>query len=234
MLLHNYNHLAGTVQYWDTSDSVDWYQENLNNLDSRRLLEKYNFIDSIIEYRFNKDGFRGEEIIDPKFLCFGCSFTMGTGLQEEYTWPQQLSKILDLSVANLGHAGSSNDSALRFAVHYIPKLKPKIAVWLQTDQFRLEVIDEHDCVVDNVIINCLDNSPYKNDYFIKKWALFEENQSINLVKNTLAFKHICYENNTKCIIIPRNNVLNLDLARDLMHPGRESNNKLAESMAQLV
>jgi hypothetical protein len=234
MLLHNYNHLAGTVQYWDTSDSAHRYQENLNNPVNKKLLEKYNFVDAVIEYRFNNDGFRGQEIDNSECLCFGCSFTMGTGIHEESTWPAQLSKIINASVANLGHAGSSNDSALRFALHYVPKLKPKIAVWLQTDMFRLEIIDEHARIVDNVIINHLKNSPYQNDYFIKQWSLNEINQQLNLLKNTLAFKQICQENNTKCIIVSRDDVLHLDMARDLMHPGRESNKKLAESIAQLV
>jgi len=234
MLLHNYNYLAGTVQYWDTSDSAHRYQENLNNPVNKKLLEKYNFVNAVIEYRFNNDGFRGQEIDNSECLCFGCSFTMGTGIHEESTWPAQLSKIINASVANLGHAGSSNDSALRFALHYVSKLKPKIAVWLQTDMFRLEIIDEHTRIVDNVIINHLENSPYQNDYFIKQWSLNEINQQLNLCKNTLAFKQICQENSTKCIILLRDEVLHLDMARDLMHPGRESNKKLAERIAQLV
>ena len=234
MLLHNYNNVAGTIQYWDTSDSFDQYLKNLNNPDKKKLLEKYNFINTTIEYRFNSDGFRGPEIISPECLCFGCSFTMGTGLQEEYIWPTQLSKIINVSVANLGHAGSSNDAAVRFAMHYITTLKPKIVVWVQTDQFRLEILDEHAQIADNILINHLDSSPYKDDYFVKQWALNEVNQQLNLNKNTLAFRQICQENNTKCIIIPRSGVVNLDVARDLMHPGQESNKKLAESIAQLV
>jgi hypothetical protein len=234
MLLHNYNCVANTVQYWDTSDSSDQYLKNLRDVDNRKLLEKYNFIDAIIEYRFNSDGFRGPEIISPECLCFGCSFTMGTGLQEEYTWPEQLSKIINTSIANLGHAGSSNDSAVRFAMHYISTLKPKIAVWVQTDEFRLEIINEHTQIVDNIIINQINDSPYKNDHYIQQWTLYGINQKLNLNKNTLAFKQICQENNTRCIIIPRSGVLNLDMARDLMHPGKESNIKLAEKIAQLV
>jgi hypothetical protein len=234
MLLHNYNDVAGSIQYWDTSDSFERYCQNLNNFEQKKILEKYNFIDSTIEYRFNRDGFRGDEISNQECLCFGCSFTMGTGIEEEHTWPAKLSNLLSISVANLGHAGSSNDSALRFALHYIPKIKPKLAIWVQTDQYRLEIINEQQNIVDNIIVNLIDDLPYRNDHFIKHWTLCETNQQLNLVKNTLAFRQLCQEHNTRCVILPRDSVVSIDLARDLMHPGRLSNTKLAERISRLI
>jgi hypothetical protein len=234
MLPHNYNTYAGTVQFWDTSDSQERYLQNLQNPGSRAQLENLGYINSVIEYRFNSEGFRGPEIENPDCLCLGCSFTMGTGLHEDDSWPAQFSKITGLSVANLGHSGSSNDTAVRFALHYIPKIKPKYAIWLQTDSGRIEVINQHINIVDNILVGQLLNTPYGNDYFMKIWATSEINQTLNTKKNTLSFKQVCCENNVTPVVIPRNNVCQKDLARDLMHPGKVSNKKLAETIARLV
>jgi hypothetical protein len=234
MLLHNYNDFASTVQLWDTSDSQNQYLQNLRNPSSRARLETLGYIDSTIEYRFNSEGFRGPEFVQPECLCFGCSFTMGTGLHEADTWPVQFSKITGLSVANLGHAGSSNDTAVRFALHYISRFKPKFAVWVQTDAGRIEVIDQHINIVDNILVGNLSDTPYAKDHYMKIWATSEINQTLNREKNTLSFKQICFENNVTPVIVPRNSVHMQDLARDLMHPGRISNKKLAETIAQLV
>jgi hypothetical protein len=234
MLLHNYNTLAGTNQCWDTSDNFEQYQKNLSNPHRRALLDKLGYINSKIEYRFNSEGFRGPEIGQPDALCFGCSFTMGTGLNEIDTWPAQFSSITGLSAANLGHAGSSNDTAVRFAMHYVPKIKPKFAIWVQTDSGRIEIINEHIGIVDNILAGSVFDTPYGKDYYIKIWLTSEVNQTFNTLKNTLSFKQLCHENNVIPIIIPRNNVCTQDLARDLMHPGRASNRKLAETIVRLV
>lgn len=234
MLLHNYNTLAGTTQFWDTSDNFEEYQKNLSNAHKRALLDKLGYINAKIEYRFNSEGFRGPEIGQPEALCFGCSFTMGTGLNEIDTWTAQFSSITGLSVANLGHAGSSNDTAVRFAMHYVPKIKPKFAIWVQTDSGRIEVINEHIRIVDNILAGSVFDTPYGKDYYIKIWFTSEVNQTVNTLKNTLSFKQLCYENSVTPIIIPRKNICILDLARDLMHPGQASNRKLAENIARLV
>jgi hypothetical protein len=234
MLIHNYNHLAGTVQLWDATDSAERYQQNLQDPQSQQLLKKFGFIDAEIKYRFNSEGFRGDELINPECLCFGCSFTMGTGLQEHFTWPSQFSAITGMSVANLGHAGSSNDTAVRFALHYIPLLKPKYAVWAQTDAGRIEILDENIKIVDNILIGSVLDTPYGQDHYMKIWATSEINQQLNTVKNTLSFKQLCQEHDVIPVIINRNNIFFSDCARDLMHPGKESNRQLAETVARLI
>jgi hypothetical protein len=234
MILHNYNNLAGTTQFWDTSDSFEQYQKNLANPARRALLEKHGHVDSVIEYRFNSEGFRGPEIDNPECVCFGCSFTMGTGVGEDEAWPNQFAKLTGWATANLGHAGSSNDTAVRFALHYIPLLKPRVAVWVQTDSHRIEVVNEHIKISDNILAGDIQQGPYRNDYYLKQWFASDINQDLNLLKNTSAFRQVCAENQVQCIIVPRNNVFFIDFARDLQHPGPNSNKKLAEEIVRLV
>jgi hypothetical protein len=234
MIIHNYNKVAGTVQYWDTLDSQELFLKNLQNPTHRAFFEKNGYTEQSITYRFNSEGFRGEEFSTAECLTFGCSFTMGTGINEDQTWPVQFSKLTRYSVANLGLAGSSNDTAVRLAVHYIPKFKPKMAIWLQTDSHRIEVVNEHTKISDNILAGDIQQGPYRNDYYLKQWFASDINQDLNLLKNTSVFRQVCAENQVQCIIIPRNNVFFIDRARDLQHPGPDSNKKLAEEIVRLV
>lgn len=223
MLIHNYNHLAGKTVHWDTSDNETTYKQNL--IDNRSVLERLEYIDYSIDYQFNSEGFRSPEFNQSfDILCFGCSFTFGTGLKYEHTWPAVLGQITNMSCANLGHPGSSNDTVFRFADYYLAKLKPKYAIWLQTDSGRLEIINgatslnlipahDHICAQDN---------------YIKFWVDTEYNQEINLRKNTLAFEKICDSLSIKSIIVKRDQLKQIDLARDLSHPGPKSQKQLAE------
>jgi hypothetical protein len=235
-LTHNYSHKAGKIFNWDTSDNQEQYARNIENPKIQQRLDELGFIGCPVEYRFNSHGFRTEEF-DQEFdiVCFGCSFTMGTGVHTEDTWPSQLAKITGLKVANLGHAGSSNDTVFRFAEHYLKILKPKYAVWLQTDKHRIELLDSNTSL--NIIAGDTDN-PCANDYFIKTWFTTDENQRLNLEKNTLSFKYVCETIGISPIILDRSLVAtnpfpNND-ARDLMHPGRELYKILAHQVKNIL
>lgn len=233
-VVHNYSRMAGKTYYWDTSDSQEKYREHIQNPDTCRMLQQLGYIDNHIEYSFNQDGFRTSEF-DHQYdiVCFGCSFTMGTGVAYQHTWPAQLEQITGLTCANLGHSGSSNDTVFRMADYYLEKLRPRYAVWLQTDSHRIELLDDGPNISLN-IISTHKKHPCEHDYFMKVWFSSESNHYINQRKNTLAFEKICDNLGIKSIIILRNQVPCVDLARDLMHPGEKSYKKLAEEISQLI
>jgi hypothetical protein len=185
MILHNYNNAAGTVRHWDTSDSHELYLQNYQNLKYRTFFEQQGYTEHSITYQFNSQGFRGKEFANPQCVCFGCSFTMGTGIREEHTWPSELSKLLNVSSINLGLAGSSNDTAVRLAMHYIPEFKPKLAIWVQTDSHRIEIIDTHTQSANNILASDVERGPYNQDYYLKQWFASDINQNLNLYKNYL-------------------------------------------------
>jgi hypothetical protein len=233
-VVHNYSSLAGCTVYWDTSDSEENYLKNIQNPKKRQRLQDLGFLDVPILYRFNSHGFRGAEFDQPiDIVCFGCSFTMGTGLHEQDTWPSQLQQLSGKIVANLGHAGSSNDTAFRLAEYYLKLLKPKYAVWQQTDIHRIELLDEHIPVSLNIIATDAQN-PCADDYYFKTWTSSPVNQKLNALKNTLAFEQLCDSLKIKSIIFPRKNMLDNYSARDLMHPGVESCKKLAKQVLDLL
>lgn len=230
-LLHNYSHLAGQTRYWDTTDSEENFSAYCQDPDSRQKIQELGYLHRVISYAFNSHGFRTEEFgIDIDMVCFGCSNTMGTGVHVEDTWPKQVQSLTGLQVANLGHAGSSNDTAFRFASHYLHQLRPRYAVWLQTDKHRLELIDESVPATLNILASDTCN-PCANDVFIKTWFAYDQNQYLNLEKNTLAFKKICQSLSIDYKIISRDGIVSDRCARDLSHPGPQTYKNLAEHVA---
>lgn len=231
-LTHNYSHLAGKTVGWDTSDSEESYLKNMQEADLRQRLA--GFINNPIEYQYNSHGFRTEEF-NQQFdvACFGCSFTMGTGVHSRDTWPSQLAALTGLKIANLGHAGSSNDTAFRFAYHYLKFLKPRYAVWLQTDMHRIEVLDESIPLSLNIMARDTSNI-CASDYFIKMWFSSFSNQWLNLQKNTLAFEQLCSSLNIKSVILKREDISTKSFpdntARDLRHPGGDVYKILAQKV----
>ena len=230
-LISNYSRLAGKTVAWDTSDSAKVFLQNTQNPHTRQLLESLGFLNTPVEYKFNSHGFRTAEFDQQcDVVCFGCSFTMGTGVHDKDTWPSRL------QVVNLGHAGSSNDTAFRYAQHYLPLLRPKHAIWLQTDMHRLELVDDAATVNLNIIAGDTKN-PCANDYFIKVWFSSETNQLLNLQKNTLAFGSLCDSLNIKRVLLPRDTLRArqpFSHARDLIHPGAESYKIIAGQVANLI
>lgn len=235
LIPHNYHWAVGKTVLWDTSDNEAMYRKHLADPKSKLQLEKLAYVDAPITYAFNSQGFRTHEFDQPTdVVCFGCSFTMGTGLFEYQTWPAQLTEISGLTTTNLAHAGSSNDTALRLAMHYLPMLKPQYACWLQTDAHRIEILDDQANLCINLLANDQSEDLYHQDNFVKQWFASPSNQQIHLEKNTRAFKHLCNELDIICVVLSRNTVVQFDLARDLMHPGTKSNRALAEKFAQAL
>jgi hypothetical protein len=230
--------VASRTVHWDTTDNKDAYTKNLQNITTYQRLEELGFVNTQIDYRFNSHGFRTAEF-DRSFdvVCFGCSFTMGTGVHCKDTWPEQLAALTGLTVANLGHAGSSNDTAVRFALHYLPLLRPRYAVWLQTDRHRVELLDDSVPMSLNIMAGDTHN-PCANDYFIKTWFATDENQTLNLKKNTMAFKYICETQGTEPVVLDRSLVTTQKFpdndARDLIHPGRDFYKTLARQVQTII
>ena len=230
----NYLHLANQTVFWDTTDSIDTYKNNLIDRKSSKLLRDLGYVDYEISYTFNSHGFRTPEF-DQKtdIVCFGCSFTMGTGVHDKDTWPSQLQNLTGLRVTNLGHAGSSNDTAYRMARHYLELLQPKYAIWLQTDAHRIEIIDQSTNIVINILASDINNL-FSDNLFIKTWMSSDVNQQLNLDKNTQAFKYLCDQASVIPIILSLSDITGLDLARDLQHPGPRSYQQLAEKISLMI
>jgi hypothetical protein len=94
-----------TVEFF-SSDTQERYQHNLCTQP-----EDWHYRTQPVRYVFNSDGFRTQEISTVDWansvVLFGCSETMGTGLDESETISAQLQKLTGVPVINMARNGTS-------------------------------------------------------------------------------------------------------------------------------
>lgn len=93
-------------------------------------------------YTYNELGFRGDSIYSKgfKIMSIGCSNTEGVGVNDEETWPRQLSKFITHGVDfNFGASGRSNDFICRCLLSYFNLIKPDLVLVMYTSPQRREV-----------------------------------------------------------------------------------------------
>lgn len=131
-------HYPYTLNYWSGSDSEENFKKN----------PKPGFTSTSIQYMFNNYGFRGPDfnLADPrdKILCFGCSITMGVGINYEETWVNKFEQFFPNSVAyNFGIGGTSGDTCARSVVNSVEFFKPKTIAILWPSLMRHETYTQH-------------------------------------------------------------------------------------------
>ena len=223
-IFHQYSKVANQTLDWLPMDSKERYEENLKNNLSK--LQKFNWVDSTFTYNFNSHGFRCEEFTeDPSIMFLGCSLTMGIGVPLENNWPTLVSKGLNLKMINLGIGGSGPDTTFRLANHYIPQLKPKIVIRLQSFKGRFSLVTE------NKIYEFLPSQcPVEYQKFYFEWATYKENLVLHELKHSLAIESICNKNNIKYLSFSLDDFIQLDTARDLMHFGILSSKEFSKKV----
>ena len=220
--------LASRTVKWLPMDSAARYNENLKS--NRQALESNGWIDKEITYQFNSSAFRCEEFTnDPSIIFLGCSHTIGIGLPIEHTWPTIVADKLNLKCYNLGQGGGSADSAYRLGSYWIPKLLPKVVVFLIPAIHRLEMVKGH-----HVEFLSPMNSNRIYSGFYNNWTYFESNCWLNSQKNTLALENISNRHNCKFVSSFANNINRIDLARDLAHAGIQSNLEVSNTVLTLI
>lgn len=108
-------------------DSKNEFDKNFLDPVAKEKLIRGNWADeegivkTKIEYKINSHGFRTKHFdqVDRPIVCFGCSFTYGVGLPEEYTWPGIVSKHFNIPVYNLGVPGMGLDVASMYATNWL-------------------------------------------------------------------------------------------------------------------
>lgn len=227
-----YKKHSNTIIDWCPMDTKELYSENL--IKNHKELKKFNWLDNQVVYKFNQHGFRCPNFDNKPSIAFlGCSYTLGIGINIEDTWSFNIAKNLNLHYVNLGQGGASNDTAFRLAYYWIPIIKPKIVFLLRPEPIRLEIISKH-----NGVDFLLPNSPTQYSLWYNDWMLEETNSFINLQKNTLGISEICKQNNIKFEYLDSSEFIygpsNVDLARDLAHPGIESNKNIIPKILSLI
>jgi hypothetical protein len=93
-------------------------------------------------YTYNELGFRGDSIDKEgfKIMSIGDSNTEGVGVNDDETWPAQLSKLVNNGVNhNFGMGGRSNDFIARCLITYYDLIKPDLVLIMYTSPQRREL-----------------------------------------------------------------------------------------------
>lgn len=238
--LHQWSHYAGTTIKWLAPDSEETYRKNTSDPAKRKMLESFGWIDVEVSYKFNRDGFCTDEFDSrPNWIAIGCSFVQGTGVNQHERWTEVVAEQLGLHCWNLGVAGASGDTCYRVAKHYIPSLLPKFVVYKQPrfNRSELKVTGED---VPAIINWAYDYANWHGNY-VKQLLADSSNLELAAEKNLEAIRSICLQHNIPLIVYAPDayitlvrDTTQLDLGRDLAHPGRLNNRAFAQVVAEDV
>ena len=210
------------LDFWST-DQESTYQKNLK--------EQYQYVrkweNVRITYKLNEYGFRCENFDSvPNVMFLGCSHTVGVGLPIEKTFAHIISKRLDLKNYNLAVEGGSGDTCYRLARHWIPELKPTIAVYRPPIKYRCEFKFSKNGY--EQWFQFLPSQPMRKpcgincEDFYRNYLINESNSDINYYKNLDAISNICRENHVRLVVLEEDaegpNGPEY-LARDMQHCG---------------
>lgn len=230
---HLQQQYRSTVSKWSGQDSQQLFDQHMSLSDRRADLEKFGWTDpDCISYSYNSQGFRDDEFNnDPAGLSLGCSFTQGTGIDLDSTWPRQLSNMLDMRIWNLGVGGSATDTAYRLAEHWITNLNVKFVTMCVPDAHRFEIW--YNKIPHSIMHNAASFSEF-NDFKKVYWS-DDQNGKINQAKNLLAIKQLCAQAGVPfyCLFL-KTHWRYADLGRDLAHSGNKSNKMFAKTMHNLI
>ena len=210
------------LDFWST-DQEDLYHKNLK--EQYQYVKKWENVR--ITYKLNEYGFRCENFDSvPNVMFLGCSHTVGVGLPIEKTFAHAVSQRLGLKNYNLGVEGGSSDSCYRLARHWIPKLKPTIAVYRPPAKHRCEfkLTDEHGHGRWWKFLPTRLNTFGEFKNFYKYYLVNEVNADINYDKNLDAISNMCHKNHVRLVVLedtPDGPNGPDYLARDMQHSGSD-------------
>jgi hypothetical protein len=211
---------------WLPMDTEALYNQHINNSEKLDLLIKYQWLNKKFTYKFNSNGFRCQDFSNnPSVAFFGCSLTVGIGLPLENVWTTLVAEKLNLIQYNFGIGGTSNDTAFRLALAWLPKISPKIVVFGQTYAHRFEIFS---------IKKLGSSQEYDQGEFDSNWQSNNMYHEINKTKNALAMENLCRQLNIKFITLDCTEIPYLDYARDLFHPGVESNKLFSNTVIEKI
>jgi hypothetical protein len=228
---------------WTPSDSEDRFEENMADPKKRAQLEKFGWTRDNVSYTFNQYGFRADQFtngVNDSIVFLGCSHTVGIGVDLESTWAYKVASSLGLRRYNLGVGASSADTCFRLAHHWIPRLKPKYVIMLTPSHTRIEMVLEKYLVNFMPTMSTYIEKEYMGmlEGFYNGWLAHPANGEMNRLKNVMGVRTICNSlGGIPIIEIPSEEtwygeLWRETLGRDLMHPGREWHERVAQTFIE--
>lgn len=224
---------AGTF-YWIDGDTEEQYQQNLAI--HHDALKRHGWLNAEerISYTVDQYGFRETRMDRTKpgeIMAFGCSFTFGLGLPIEHTWPYMLEQRYKTTY-NLGAPGMGNETFFRLAYHWIPKIKPEIVCILSPGLDRRERITYAQTYGGTLKLWKPLGSWCQIDNEIDMAYMNEDECFYSNMRAILGIKALCTEYGAQFIYMDSRDIMfgpdeHATSARDLIHPGKEYMQKVA-------
>ena len=198
-----------------------------------------------------------DKVTNSSIACFGCSFTFGSFLEYNESWPAQLSINTRKDVKNYGIGGSNNQEIIANACAYVKKYQTNDVIMLLCHFSRLQLVK------DNQLCNWYPNSNNKFyklfpkelkkmidysetsllfagqvPYFLEKIEEIKSNIKGNVFVSTYIEDHYeCLKkiDNKNFILLPFYEMSKeYPLVFDNRHPGFEHNRLFAESILEYI
>lgn len=219
--------------------SMDSEKRYINHAREFRVRgEHWDYFNKPITYKFNSQGYRAAEWTDidwkKSVVVLGCSHVLGEGLAEEDTVTAQLSSLLQRPVVNLGASGTGMSFSFYNSVMLHKNFPtPYAVVQLWSNCNRIELYTSSNVLLHTPQID-------SNNEFYRNWMLKEENPKTHMYMTAQASRCM-WESKTKYYelsmfgetanILNCTHILDIDLARDLGHPGIETAKLVADNIA---
>lgn len=243
-----------------TEKEMDFYPADHKDAYEKNLIkqpEGWHYRTKKIKYKLNSFGYRTQDFNTVKWeesiVLFGCSCTFGIGVDEDETISHYLSEKLNRPVINMGWPGGSNMNMLMNSLVLSQAKQIPYAIvflWSTTDRLPLftdkQVYNIGPWNSDENQKNVLYRDSYNDIYsaLFKNYNFFIENETMNSYFISQFAKEI-WKNKTKYVTASffGNTALCMDTeitfsmdnkARDLIHPGLESNKTAASTLAHLI
>jgi hypothetical protein len=176
-----------------------------------------------ISYQYNSQGFRTHDLTSyigkEVNIALGCSHTEGIGLPIEMTWPSKIEQQTKLTTLNLGLGQGSTDTVARILtnVSELFSINTVYILWPAFDRFETYSRDSIESIIPN------------SASLEHVWYLDQFNSNQRFFKNQLLVHNLQKKYNfiLKEILPDSEWPVPGDLARDQMHNGPKSNQKLA-------
>lgn len=210
-------------------------------LDKGRLLDPWRTYENVpgIRYTLNSQGYRAAEFdqIDWNYsiLLFGCSCTLGVGVDDSETIAVHLERLSGIPVINLGAGASAMTFSLynQVALKEL-KIKPRAVVNLWTSISRLTYFTPNTAIG----VGRWSTTPAHLRMLFSTWNLTDSNPAAHAKciqriahlfwENTPYYEATFFENTAEALDIPLLDYL--DRGQDQRHPGVKS----TEAAANLI
>lgn len=232
-----YSDLHSYRSFWYAfGDTQQQWQSHCEHQKSRELLERLGWMDpESIVYDINPYGFRSTDLIaDIDLAVFGDSYTFGVGLPQQRLWHSIVGQHMQFHVANFGVAGAAARTCFRLAQYWLPRMRPRHAIFVMPHSTRLEVAEQ---ASDGFMTTPYLVSGHYHDEFLRKWWSTDFNADLEGQIIQRALQNLCQDLGVRCRFFNIESFEQLyldphDRARDLRHGGVAFQHKVAQHIVQ--